>query len=161
MRLTTGFKIGAVTIGLMLALVSALFVAYARNQRDEAVAREVASARSLILMSEAIRQGMASKWEQGLFSVSQLRQFASLSDAHERRAKILATVPVVTAWEAAKAKATEGGFEFRTPRAGARNKKNEPDAQERQALQHFAAHPGDTEYSTPSATLCATSARCT
>ncbi|MCE4535901.1 methyl-accepting chemotaxis protein [Pelomonas sp. P7] len=147
MRLTTGLKIGTITIGLMLALVSVLFVAYGRNQRDEAIASEVASARSLILMSEAIRQGMGAKWEKGLFSVEQLRELAKLDDPTLRREKILATVPVVTAWEAAKAKAAEGGFEFRTPRAGARNRDNEPDAQERVALEWLAANPGSSEYS--------------
>jgi methyl-accepting chemotaxis protein len=147
MRFNTGFKIGTITIGLMLALVAVLFVAYGRNQRDEAVASEVASARSLILMSEAIRQGMAGKWEKGLFSVEQLRELAKLADPTQRREKILATVPVVTAWEAAKAKAAEGGFEFRTPRAGARNPGNEPDAQERVALEWFAANPQASEYS--------------
>jgi methyl-accepting chemotaxis protein len=147
MRLTTGLKIGSVTIGLMLALVGVLFVAYARNQRDEAIAAEVASARSLILMSEAIRQGMGAKWERGLFSVEQLREFAKLPDPALRREKILATVPVVTAWEAAKAKASEGGFQFRTPRAGARNTANEPDAHEREALQWFAQNPQSPEYS--------------
>ncbi|MFM7272385.1 MAG: methyl-accepting chemotaxis protein, partial [Gammaproteobacteria bacterium] len=54
-----------------------------------------------------------------------------------RKAKLLAAIPVVAAWESAKAKSEEGGFEFRTPREDARNPANEPDRIEAEALRLF------------------------
>ena len=67
------------------------------------------------------------------------------TSAEERKQKMLAVVPVVAAWESAKAKAKEGGFEFRTPRQDARNPKNNPDAIETDVLEYFKRDPSATE----------------
>ena len=53
--------------------------------------------------------------------------------------RVLAAVPVVTAWQSAQAKAKEGGYEFRVPKVQPRNPKNEPDALEARALKALAA----------------------
>ncbi len=142
------FKFGIVVTGLILVLVAVLFSMYARNHEEEVVASEVHAARNLILMAESVRESMEKKWDAGLFSAPLLRQIAadqSLSEK-ERKAKILATVPVVTAWQSAQAKAKVGGFEFRTPRKNARNSDNEPDPVEAKALAYFKANPDKTEY---------------
>jgi methyl-accepting chemotaxis protein len=56
---------------------------------------------------------------------------------HGEREKVLAAVPVVTAWRAAMAKAQEGGYEVRVPKFQPRNPKNEPDALEARVLHKF------------------------
>ena len=140
-----GFRIILIGALSMLSLVAVLLVAYVANERDNVVAAEVHGARNLILMAESVRENMGQKWEKGLFSPQQIMSMSYTSDK-DRKDKILATVPVVAAWESAKAKAKEGGFEFRTPRKGARNPDNEPDPVERQALEYFAANSGADEY---------------
>ena len=67
---------------------------------------------------------MGRKWEQGIFTQQQLRTWAE----HGERNKVLAAVPVVSAWRAAMAKSKEGGYTFRVPKFQPRNPKNEPDA---------------------------------
>jgi len=139
-------RIGMITAVFMVLIVMTLLGAYTYHQRNQTVEVEVHAARNLVMMSEAVRQNMVTKWDKGLFSVEKLREFAAIPNEEERKDKILATVPVVAAWEAAKAKATEGGFEFRTPRAGARNEKNEPDAVEKEVLEFFASNPDAKEH---------------
>ncbi len=145
MRHTVGFRL-VLSIGLILIL-SAVFIfwLYAHDQRSNAVEREVISARNLILMAESVREEMDDKWALGIFSPEMLRNQPANSE-RERRAKVMAAIPVVTAWEAAKAKSAEGGFEFRTPREGARNRSNEPDALESQVLRYFDEHPDTVEH---------------
>ena len=53
--------------------------------------------------------------------------------------RVLAAVPVVTAWHAAMAKAAQGGYEFRVPKFQPRNSKNEPDELESRALKELTA----------------------
>ncbi len=142
-----GFRVVASIAALFVAAVAVFFLLYARDERASAVDAEVHAARNLILMAESVREKMGEKWDLGIFSPEIVRNMPYQS-TQERREKILATVPVVTAWEAAKAKAHEGGFEFRTPRDGARNPDNEPDAVERLALAFFQSTPGADEWFT-------------
>lgn len=140
-----GFRVVSSMAALFVASAVLFFTLYAHDERQSAIAGEVHAARNLILMAESVRQEMGRKWEMGLFSPAILRKLTADSE-EERQEKILAAVPVVTAWEAAKAKAKEGGFEFRTPREGARNPDNDPDAVETQALAWFRANPDADEY---------------
>ena len=55
---------------------------------------------------------MGRKWRLGLFDKKMLSQWAK--EGHLDR--VLAAVPVVTAWQSAQAKAKEGGYEFRVPK---------------------------------------------
>ncbi|GAB6043713.1 methyl-accepting chemotaxis protein [Endothiovibrio diazotrophicus] len=143
-----GFRFGLIIAVLFVSMMALLFAGYAYKDQESAIGSEVHAARNLILMAESVRENMEAKWEVGLFSAEVLRRAAedaSLSEK-ERRTKVLAGVPVVTAWESAKAKAREGGFEFRTPRVGARNSDNEPDAVEAVALDYFKSNPAAVEY---------------
>jgi methyl-accepting chemotaxis protein len=140
-----GFRIIAIVAMLTVLLVATLFVAYAKSHQQSVLDGEVRAARNLILMAESVREGMSENWRMGLFSTEILRSYQYRSES-ERRDKILATVPVVAAWEAAEAKSQEGGFEFRTPRDGARNKANEPDRVESEALRFFESNRNATEY---------------
>ncbi|MBL8878191.1 MAG: DUF3365 domain-containing protein, partial [Phycisphaerales bacterium] len=85
------------------------------------------------LTAEAVREEMATKWEQGIFTAKLMREWA---DAGEIK-KILTAVPIVTAWHAAELKAKEGGFQFRVPKFQPRNAKNEPDEFESTVLKKF------------------------
>jgi methyl-accepting chemotaxis protein len=140
-----GFRVVASITALVTGVAVVFFILYARDERRSAIDAEVHAARNLILITESVREEMGKKWDLGLFSPEIVRNLPYTS-AEERKRKVLATVPVVTAWESAKAKAREGGFEFRTPRAGARNPDNEPDAVEREALGFFAANRNASEY---------------
>ncbi len=140
-----GVRVSGSIAALVILMAAVFFLLYASHSRDQVIKGEVHAARNLILMAESVREGMAEKWELGLFSPRMLLDQPYVTE-RERKEKILAAVPVVSAWEAAKAKADEGGFEFRTPREGARNPDNEPDRVEAQALQHFRANPRADEY---------------
>lgn len=140
-----GFRVGAVITGLVVLLVLVLLGIYISNQKQAVIDNEVHAARNLVLMAESVRENMEKKWELGLFSPETLRNI-DYQTQEERKAKILAAVPVVAAWESAKAKAEQGGFQFRTPRTGARNTKNEPDALEREVLDRFRSDRNLKEY---------------
>ena len=119
------------------------FYAYQRSAWNSAIEAETHAARNLIMMAESTRQGMEKKWDMGIFSTTKMRAEAAAGASRE---VLLASVPVVSAWEAAKAKAKEGGFEFRTPRQNARNPANTPDSIETAALEYFAANPKATDH---------------
>ncbi len=77
---------------------------------------------------------MGRKWNLGLFDKKMLSQWARQG----RMDRVLAAVPVVTAWQSAQAKAKQGGYEFRVPKRDPRNPKNQPDAVESRALDALA-----------------------
>ena len=131
-----GFRLWVALI--MVTIVVVIFGLYMFNEQRVIVNSEVAAARNLVVMSESVRENMAKKWDLGLFTTAEVRRIHDTeTDPALRKQKMLAAIPVVAAWESAKAKAKEGGFEFRTPREGARNPANEPDAIESEALTFF------------------------
>ncbi|VAW91916.1 Methyl-accepting chemotaxis sensor/transducer protein [hydrothermal vent metagenome] len=134
----------AITVILIVIEVMAL-AASSYGIREVQMRAELEDANHLILLSESVRENMEQKWQLGVFSPEILRNF-SKDNPEERKAKILATVPIVTAWETAKAKAKVGGYEFRTPRANARNPANNPDNVEQTALEFFKSNPDEIEY---------------
>ncbi len=141
---SVGFRILAATASILILVASVALVLYARDEFKQTIDSEVHAARNLLLLTESVRENMDEKWRLGLFSAKTLREFTGSED--ERWAKIAATVPVIAAWQSAKAKADEGGFEFRTPRSGARNRDNEPDRIEAEALDYFRDNPAVEEH---------------
>ncbi len=135
-------------VGLILVgIVVVIFGLYVLNEQRVIVQSQVAAARNLVVMSESVRENMAKKWDLGLFSTTEIRRINETeTDPALRKQKMLAAIPVVAAWESAKAKAKEGGFEFRTPREGARNPANEPDPIEAEALAFFDHNPEAAEH---------------
>lgn len=121
-----------VLLGVLLptVLITALFFMYHSQSKGNAVAAIVEKARSICLTAESTRENMEKKWDMQLFNSRQLREYADKGET----AKLLAAVPVVSAWEAAMSKAKEGGYEFRVPKFEPRNPQNEPDALEARAL---------------------------
>jgi methyl-accepting chemotaxis protein len=113
-----------------LGLVGILFVIYAWSSRADTMAAYVDKARTVALAAESARQEMEAKWSMGLFSAAQLAEYGSRGE----KGKLLATVPVVTAWQTAMRKAVEGNYQFKVPKLQPRNPANEPDSREAEAL---------------------------
>jgi len=141
---SVGFRFALVSAATVTVLVAILFTAYIQRDREAVIQGEVKAARSLILMAESVRQNMEKKWELGIFTPEIVRDMEYTTN-EERKQKMLAVVPVVAAWESAKAKAKEGGFEFRTPRQNARNPDNNPDPIETDVLEYFKRNPSAHE----------------
>lgn len=126
------FRMKVVLVGVaqLVLLAAMLFWAYAHRTRAAILEQYVSNARGVLLTVESTREEMGEKWASGVFTIDQLREWVATGEM----GKVMQAVPVVTAWRAAQAKATEGGYEFRVPKFNPRNPKNEPDAVEAQVL---------------------------
>ncbi len=93
----------------------------------------VEKARAILLTVESAREETATKWEQQIFTADMLKQWAAAGDLN----RVLAAVPVVSAWRVAAAKAEQAGYEFRVPKFEPRNVKNLPDEVESRVLRMF------------------------
>lgn len=125
----------------LLVVVGVLFIAYYYRAQEDVRQGYVEKARGVILTAEAVRQEMADKWDQNIFNAKVMREWADAGEIN----KILAAVPIVTAWHAAERNAKEGGFQFRVPKFQPRNPKNEPDEFEAMVLKKF-ENEGVTEF---------------
>jgi methyl-accepting chemotaxis protein len=134
-KMTLRQKIVGLGVVQLVIVTGVLFYLNSRQTRQTAENEYVSRARSIALTAESIREEMGRKWSLGLFDKKMLSQWAK----DGRLDRVLAAVPVVTAWQSAQAKAKEGGYEFRVPKLQPRNPKNEPDAVETRALNAFAA----------------------
>jgi methyl-accepting chemotaxis protein len=143
-----GARAGLLAGILMVVLVIVLFVGYVYSQKNAIVEGEVKSARQLVLMAESVREQTADKWELGVYSPEKIRQWVEEADSkREKEERVLDAVPVVNAWEAAQAKAKQGGFQFRPLRRNPRNQDNAPDhPAERKALEYFDDNPNADDY---------------
>ena len=130
-----GLRMRIVAIGIvqLVVVASVLLGLYYFEAKDKARQQFVEKSRSIVLSAESAREEMAKKWDLGVFSAEQLSQWAR--EGHI--GKILAAVPVVTAWNTAMLKAEEGGYQFRVPKFQPRNPKNEPDELEAGVLRLF------------------------
>ncbi|MGD9547129.1 MAG: methyl-accepting chemotaxis protein [Candidatus Krumholzibacteriia bacterium] len=109
---------------------------------DLAVGQSVDKTRSVVLMAEAAREEMGNKWDSGLITPGMLREWADAGELD----KVVAAVPVITAWKMVEAKAEAGGFSLKVPKNQPRNPDNEPDSREREILAIF-ENEGLEEYS--------------
>ncbi len=130
-----GFRAKIVTFGMsLLALVGvALFGAYYVDAKQQHVDEYVSRARAIIMSAEAVREEEGKKWAMGIFSAAQLREWA----AGGHMDKVLATVPVVSAWRSAMAKSAAGGYTLKVPKFAPRNVQNTPDDVEARVLKMF------------------------
>jgi methyl-accepting chemotaxis protein len=117
----------------VVGLLAVLFVAYAYVAKDESLKAYVEKARTLTLSAESASQEMEAKWTLGLFTIEQLRAYSAKGETD----KILAAVPVVTAWQTAMRKAREGQYEFRVPKFNPRNPANQPSGFEAPVLRRM------------------------
>ncbi len=133
LSLTQRILIVAATPLILAGIV--LSIVYVRDAKTQSIQQSVEKSRSLILAAESAREEMGDKWSKGLFDQQQLRQWAN----EGRQDKVLAAVPVVTAWRTAMRKAQEGGYQFKAPKFSPRNSKNAPDETEARVLKMFEA----------------------
>ncbi|MGR9051422.1 MAG: methyl-accepting chemotaxis protein, partial [Gammaproteobacteria bacterium] len=144
---SVGVKVVALTLSVLTVIALLILLVYGISEKQKLIDTEIENARHLVLISESVRDNINAKWEKGIYSAALVRQLASNSSGKEKREKVLATVPVMNAWEVLQAKAKEGGFRFKAPRIGARNTYNEADATEQKALNFFRQNPGTADYS--------------
>ena len=123
-------KIVLVGVVLPTLLIVGLFRLYSGESREKTLTAYADKARAICLTAESTRDEMEKNWQMGLFTAERLRE---LADAGEKE-KVLAMVPVFSAWNAAMRKAQEGGYTFKVPKHSPRNPKNEPDQLEAKAL---------------------------
>jgi methyl-accepting chemotaxis protein len=116
-----------------LVLVGVLFALYAVQQRYSTVDAYVDAARMVVLTVEGARDEMEKRWQLGVFTTRQLQEYVARGET----AKVLAIIPVVTAWQTAMRKAKEGGYTFRVPKFSPRNPKNQPDTVEAAVLRRL------------------------
>ncbi len=116
-------KFLTVGIGTTIILVGVLLFLYQKSDKNQTVQSIVEKARSICLISESVRQEMEEKWALGVFSLEDIKAYAEAG----QQDKLLAVIPVVSAWKASMRKAEAGGYTFRVPKFSPRNPKNEPD----------------------------------
>lgn len=122
------------SVGLLFLFTSMM----KKNATDDATM----SARRVVDLAESVRQQMTDKWHAGLFDTESMKEWSDAGEAD----KVLAAVPIVTAWQTLMDRAEEGGYELYTPKLNPRNDKNTPDPVAEQALLAFQADSKMAEY---------------
>ncbi|MBN1958423.1 MAG: DUF3365 domain-containing protein [Desulfuromonadales bacterium] len=129
--LRTQLIAGGVLIPAVLLLI--LFISFYNHEKTQVLDNVVDKSRILAQTVESTRIEMEDKWQKGLFNVGMLKQWADKGETD----KVLASVPVVSAWNSAMRKAEEGGYIFKVPKFHPRNPKNTPDELESRVLQEM------------------------
>ena len=145
-RRSIGIRLFQVVFAAFAVIAIVLLYLYWAQQRQQAIRKEVDAARKVVLLAESVRRRVSRLWDEGVITTQTVRDFNAIADPQARREKILSTVPVVVSWKVIQDQIADDGFALRTPRIGARNPANEPDALERKALQYFASNPQAKEY---------------
>jgi len=143
---SVGVKVIAITMSALTIIGIALLFLYASNGKQKMIDNSINSSKQLLLVSESVKNNAISKWDKGIFTPNFVRQLTKNKTPSEAKPLIIATVPIVTAWNVIQEKEKEGGFRFKAPRIGARNPLNEPDTIERDALTYFKENPTAKEY---------------
>ena len=124
-------------IGIVLPtlMVGTLLFLYSNEAHDKAVSAGVDKARSICLAAESARNESEKQWASGIFETKTLTKWAEQGENE----KVLSTIPVVLAWNAAMSKCKEGGYEFQVPAMNPRNPDNEPTDFQREILEKLKA----------------------
>lgn len=120
-----GAKINLTILAIMLIGFSVLFLVDAYFFRKQAYEQNIEKARSLIILSEGIREFMAEKLEKNIYDLEKAKK--DIND-------LLYIVPVVSSMMIMKNKAEEIGLEFKVPKISPRNPDNEPDKKDLKVL---------------------------
>lgn len=146
--------LGTLTLSVVAVLFASVVASAAwvltHSAREQAVEATLGKARAIIQESFATleyfeklgaRDGVLRREEMKARLVEDLALATSEEDRIRRvhRSGYYQTVPVVAAWSVAREHADELGYQFRTPRKGARNPENEPNAIEEGLLAQLAA----------------------
>ncbi len=138
MRLSVRTRVLLIAAAIMIAAIATLTMIQAGRTRAAAIDQLVDKARAICLTAESTREIMESKWSKGVFTTDQLRAWAKETAPEagkaSGRAKIMETVPIVSAMQAVGAKAAEAGFSFKVPKHKPRNPENTPTKEESEVL---------------------------
>jgi len=134
-KMSLRVKIVFVGVIIPTVLIAALFTGYYFQSKQHAIESYVEKSRAIVLAAESTREEMEDKWDLGMFSTEKIREYAENNDM----TRLLAAVPVVTAWNSAMRKSAEGGYTFKVPKFDPRNPKNLPDELESRALRAMKA----------------------
>ncbi len=123
------WKILLIAIAGPLVLALAMFAQQMASISEAGDYAILEQARGIVFMAEAARNEMSKKLDQGV-----IRPFDQIPKEH-----LISAVPVITAINMAEENARKLGYEFRVPKEFPRNPKNQPTAQELQALRDMSA----------------------
>lgn len=123
-------KIVYTSLFLTSAMFAIILILYLNESQKRIFDEYVKKGRSITLAIEGVREEMGKHWELGIFTPSNIREWAKAGEMN----KVLSTIPVVSAWEAGIRKSKEGEYIFRVPKFFPRIPKNEPDILEARAL---------------------------
>ncbi len=101
----------------------------------------VDKAEAICLTAESVRDTMERKWEMGVLNVELLREWGEAGEME----KVIDSIPVVNAWQAAMRRSEEGNYIFKVPKFKPRNPDNEPDELEARALNYLKAEAAKPE----------------
>ena len=146
-RHSIGVKIVAISVSIMTIMSILALIFYYTTEKQKIIEQEISSAKKLILASEAVRKDMTEKWNKNIFTPELLLKITreNTSD-QEKLDKILATIPIVTAWRTITEQTSASDFRFKAVRKNARNPDHEANAIEREALTYFENNPGSSDY---------------
>jgi len=144
---SVGTKVIFSTLIFLIIITSSTLLFFQHHQKQALITQKKEQARNLLLVAESVRKNMIKKWDDGIFTTQQLKEFKKIENHSERLNKILSAVPVATSWEIVQAKAKEGHFRFKAPNINARNSQNEAIGREIEALNFFQNNPQEKNYS--------------
>lgn len=124
--------IGLSTPCLLAAIVMGFTLNQARQQAEQSLTER---ARAIAMTAESARIDMEHKWEIGAFHAELLQGWSQ--EGRNGLAKIMASVPVVSALNAANMQASEANYTFRAPKVNPRNGANQPDTIDLDALEEL------------------------
>jgi methyl-accepting chemotaxis protein len=140
LSLRTKLIAGGVILPAILLIV--LFISFYNHEKKSTLDTAIGKSRVLASAVESSRLEMEDKWDKDLFNIETMKQWADAGDAD----KVLAAVPVVTAWNTAMRKADEGGYTFKVPKFQPRNPNNTPNEFEGRILKKMNSENLDEYY---------------
>jgi methyl-accepting chemotaxis protein len=132
----------ATALAVALAFGVTSFLSYQRevkNLMDQAIFQ----AQSAVRYAEVATANMEKKWTEGVFQ--ELKGFKKENGDWDK-AKILESVPIVTAMRMAQTAAKNSNYTFKTPKFEPRIPENEPDAIEAEVIHKFQKDPSLEEH---------------
>ena len=145
---SVGVKVVAITMTVLTIVGIGILIVFTNVQKQNLIDRKIEASRQLLMVSEAIRDNVVKKWEDGLYSPEHLIQSIQDKSPALARQLVIGTVPTANAWDVIETKAKEGGFRFKAPAFNPRNPtRNTPDEAELKVLELFKSNPSLTEHS--------------
>lgn len=142
---SVGTKVISITFITITLIVIGLLITFHYAEKQHVLSEVIAQSQKNLNIAEAIQDSVLERWQKGIYSVELLKNMAQLSN-DRAKPSILATIPMVNAWEALSLSAKTQDFRFKAARIGARNPLNEADEVDKQALQFFKTTSGQKNF---------------